>query len=941
MRQNLVYIGSSTSEAALKKVVTKLETVLSLLSSKIKVLTHSILPEGPGDVRLAYRWLHRIGLHQATFAVPCGNLTIANEYTLLLNAAAIRMEKKNKFGHWVPDETVYPLQNALKANVGQRFQVFKNFHPRSKPRFADIRPVPYGPQSAAKEVSAPEKLQEPKPKAGVMESAVLEQGAEGCHGSPGPELNDGGDVPIFQRLPALDRQVYTSAVREKSSAELVLRSRFVETLLQNPPPPQSIPDWVEGIEDAAQSESEMNDFIQDEPLISFDESSKESQCGSEAFNAMELSPIDDGLRKLHKGIMQIDQFEQSDDLIMLDNEPEASRVNIVQASVNGLSNTCLLSGEIPQIENVFCPVLDNDSIMMDEGNPLEAREMNVFSDSLVRFGLMEEKPREVYRTMNQKTGRTNSKVTKGPVPHQPEDDTQHQNNLMREGIELARNRRLEEEARKEAARRERIQKKLDALGPPTLGERPTTRAPAKRGPNPVSEDEFPPLGGGPSSSKKQVRRLVLYADAAKLSSSRTQQERRKVANLQATNEQLQPLSTEIFLSTCDRSKNKSKEPRDKIPDNHLDYAAPQKSDVLRHSEDRLKAMSQILEHSPGHISLEVIFGRIYIKKLAPSMVKDSASEYSYQSVTEAVNFLNGSKFPPDCVGFSPILSTMGGDADLLANITPPGDLPWRLTEREIWYDFQCKLPDTRDESFVLELNAKTFQYRCRGPRKELFSMYMHCPGRAWDMKAYGARSSALGGEARFVKFAASLFEQMAIYVDANNGNVTIEFFENSDVHTAVKNITMRQVAKFRHQGKADSSLLSIAMKHILKEGISPVMCDRNRMKIAERRKFITPDGSASSDLPHQYMEASITSSRLSPLFEENVQLESGNKTAWDMGLLEGQGVFGDILRPAFGMVTHMDSIGASNNTRRYVSNHDPFHEPAVVSAGKKKKIEFW
>lgn len=178
-------------------------------------------------------------------------------------------------------------------------------------------------------------------------------------------------------------------------------------------------------------------------------------------------------------------------------------------------------------------------------------------------------------------------------------------------------------------------------------------------------------------------------------------------------------------------------------------------------------------------------------------------------------------------------------------------------------------------------------------------------------------------------------------VDANNGNVTIEFFENSDVHTAVKNITMRQVAKFRHQGKADSSLLSIAMKHILKEGISPVMCDRNRMKIAERRKFITPDGSASSDLPHQYMEASITSSRLSTLFEENVQLESGNKTAWDMGLLEGQGLFGDILRPAFGMVTHMDSIGASNNTRRYVSNHDPFHEPAVVSAGKKKKMEFW
>ncbi|UKZ63225.1 uncharacterized protein TrAtP1_004454 [Trichoderma atroviride] len=1022
MRQNLVYIGSSTSAAALKKVLRKLETMLNLLSTKVKVVTHSILPEGPEDVRLAYRWLHRIGLHQATFAVPCGNLTIANEYALLLNAAAIRMEKKNKVGRWVPDETVYPLQSAPKTNVGQGFKVFKNFHPRPKPRFADIRPMPYGPQPAGKEASSSAEAQEPKPDAGNMESAMLGQGAEDCHGAPGPELSGGENLPLDEKPPILGRQTHTSAVKEEDSAELVQRSRFVETLLLNSPPPQSyrdnLIDWVEGVEDVAPSESEINDFKQDELLISFDASSNESLGGIEAFNAMEPSPMNDELRSLHEGIMQLDQFEQSDDLILLDNEPEAPRANIVRKSDNDLADMCLLSGEIPQIENAFCPVLDKDATALDESNPLEAWKMNAFSDGLVRFGLIEETPRKVYRTMNQQAGRANSKATKGSAPHQLE----------------------------EAACRERIQKKLDALGPPTeqksevkdvpktrevsqdsvsgppaekpsavknppsqadsskddiftitriekpalsqknislanvvlpgpaarrllhsqvtessnvcgssaprrrspgkssvatVGERPTVRAPAKRGPNPVCEDEFPPLGGGPSSSKKQVRNLVSYSDAAKLSSSRPPQKWQTVANLQTTNEQVRPLSTEVFPLTSGVGKRKSKEPKDTIPENHFDYAVPQKSDILRRSEDCLKAMSQVLEPSPGHVSLEVIFGRIYIKKLAPSMVKDSASEYSYQSVTEAANFLNGSKFPPDCVGFSPILSTMGGDADLLANITPPGDLPWRLSEREIWYDFQCKLPDSRDESFVLELNAKTFQYRCRGPRKELFSMYMHCPGRAWDMKARGARSSALGGEARFVCFAASLFEHMAIHVNDNNGDVTIEFSENAGLNTAVKSITMRQVAEYRHQGKADNSLLSITMKYILKEGISPVMCDRNRIKIADRRNFTTPDGSANSALPHQYMEASITSARLSSLFEENVQLESGNKAAWDMDLLDGEGVFGDILRPAFGMVTHMDSIGASNNTRRYVSNTDAFHEPVVVSTGKKKMMEFW
>jgi hypothetical protein len=130
------------------------------------------------------------------------------------------------------------------------------------------------------------------------------------------------------------------------------------------------------------------------------------------------------------------------------------------------------------------------------------------------------------------------------------------------------------------------------------------------------------------------------------------------------------------------------------------------------------------------------------------------------------------------------------------------------------------------------------------------------------------------------------------------------------------------------------------MKYTLKEGISPILGDRNQLKIGENRTFVTPDGSTNSALPHQYLEASITSSRLSSLFEENVQLETGHKTSWDVDFLKSEGIFEDIIRPAFGMVTHMDAIGASNNTMRYASNHDAFHE-AVISAGRKKILEFW
>lgn len=92
--------------------------------------------------------------------------------------------------------------------------------------------------------------------------------------------------------------------------------------------------------------------------------------------------------------------------------------------------------------------------------------------------------------MNQKTGRANSKATKPPTPHQPEDGIDRQK-MMLEGIELARKRRLEEEARETAARQERIQKKLDTLGPPTIGKRLTTRALSKRGSNPVVSPHMP------------------------------------------------------------------------------------------------------------------------------------------------------------------------------------------------------------------------------------------------------------------------------------------------------------------------------------------------------------------------------------------------------------------------------------------------------------------
>ncbi|KAM5354175.1 hypothetical protein ACJ41O_000825 [Fusarium nematophilum] len=74
-------------------------------------------------------------------------------------------------------------------------------------------------------------------------------------------------------------------------------------------------------------------------------------------------------------------------------------------------------------------------------------------------------PRDAFAAPHQ-AGPPPEPIPGPPPPLQPVvDEVEYQKKLMRERVELARKRRQEEEAREEAERRERIQKKLEALGP--------------------------------------------------------------------------------------------------------------------------------------------------------------------------------------------------------------------------------------------------------------------------------------------------------------------------------------------------------------------------------------------------------------------------------------------------------------------------------------------
>lgn len=170
----------------------------------------------------------------------------------------------------------------------------------------------------------------------------------------------------------------------------------------------------------------------------------------------------------------------------------------------------------------------------------------------------------------------------------------------------------------------------------------------------------------------------------------------------------------------------------------------------------------------------------------------------------------------------------------------------------------------------------------------------------------------------------------------DKGDVTIQYPDYNGTRE-LEAITMRRVARYCHGKKKDHSVLTVTMSYSMEESLSS-----GRRGAGAIRVFACPKTSLNSALPQKYFEASLTSSRLRHHFNQNVNLEYGDKTTWNTDQLEAESVFEDMLRPAFGMISHMDHIGSSNDTMRGVTDQDAFHESLVeVDVKKNKKWAFW
>jgi hypothetical protein len=368
--------------------------------------------------------MSHIGLARTTFAIPTADLNIAAEYKLLSNAAVVRTESLDRHGRWIPDNTVYPLKGASPAKAETASIAFKGYVPPAKARDAKVQlihesEVVKGPRVMSPRASSPTRTETLNNRRGyILSSRTASRDAVAGsleRTSPMPASNDQSaehhrhlldDDEIFDyhQLSAstlLSPTLYdanamvasmqplasprTDVVRNQGAS---VAGRCILDWQDDTQPQSTMPnlfrdELFSSREDVLQHQSTIPNDCDGELLISFNEVdevtlSGSGPAGSDIQSAvMELEEVTDRLARL-------EQFKSSNnDLICLDYDEPPAQEQAQETSVSKAFN------HGPD----------------DENSPLEAQEQDLISNDSLRFGLMEEEPRVLYRTMNQKGGR--------------------------------------------------------------------------------------------------------------------------------------------------------------------------------------------------------------------------------------------------------------------------------------------------------------------------------------------------------------------------------------------------------------------------------------------------------------------------------------------------------------------------------------------------------
>ncbi|KAL3964053.1 hypothetical protein ACCO45_001057 [Purpureocillium lilacinum] len=280
---------------------------------------------------------------------------------------------------------------------------------------------------------------------------------------------------------------------------------------------------------------------------------------------------------------------------------------------------------------------------------------------------------------------------------------------------------------------------------------------------------------------------------------------------------------------------------------------------------------------------------------------------------------------PASLGFSSALTTFGPDMERVVQARPPGEAAWRHLGTHVFYDFHCR--DDSDTEFVVEVDAETFEFTCRGATKELRKLYLHGASRAWDMQVCASRAANLDSSTRYRAIGRAIVA--SICVKSVGGEVALEAIRDERLRAVITDIRVRHVAKYRQGERGRSELSIIMMKRM------------NLSQWRDRRANWVAGSPGQDGYPVTSYEASITSLRAKELLMENQNMTIGQRASWDCDLLEAEGVFEAICWPALSMIASMDEIGTLNDNGQRLTAQRSFNDTTAGGSQRRGKTVFW
>ncbi|KPM41573.1 hypothetical protein AK830_g4992 [Neonectria ditissima] len=910
---NLIYIGSGVDASCIAAAIRKLENLLSFHNSFAAYSSHLVFTESEDTQKLSFRWLTHVGLDKLTYV----NDPFSGEQRegQLLNRACIRVDVVNARGHLEVDKTVYPVGSELHGSFYPTNRAFADFKYRVKP--ADSGPISEPncsfPMFAAQQQQCARSSQA-MPEAGSnalvttstrsknpltsgIFSALEVQSTKASDSfnekntakTQQVESTSDYEVPRRSNVIFTPKQLLRTSIKtacQRAAASVHVPMTTADTLtswideveaIGLRPPPDCLPELQPGtLTDSTTSlvDDLLIDLEHETESLTRPRNGDSSALGTNQllgpgdlihFGEITTSPIAKVLPQAAGTVSLLDSrappglsygmFAPMNLLSLDQNQPHSQAIPESVSPRTGVHGNNLMDSSGPPIYTLA--LMDNPPASVSETDgDLEARE----NDVVPTFGKIESNEKKLYNTMIQRAA---PKQTWASIASQPKSQSKEDKPFF--GANVA----------------------TRILPGPTAGPRELVgQGVAKRPAKTISLREMPGHRKGPS-----VRTATSSDQGNKASpdGNKSNTPRSFGANaLKAKSQQINPPN----------GGRKTVPGMDAEPTGQPDFSAAI-IEALRNAETKAQDLLKLLQVTPGHIQVEAKLGRICVDVEQSLVNLGEGPSWGIKQVIERLNSADDDTSRDEQIGFHPILTTNGAEADLLPGMALAQGLPWTLFEKQVCYIISCKNKDDYNQ-MVIEMDASTFQHICQSPRQELPGLFIHCAKRAWDMKLSVSRAGFSEVPAEFRHFAECFVKSLDISID-NGGQVVIAAKPDETSRWYVEGMHIRHLAKYRSSPKSLNYLAVVMTRVVRKVGQSYYH--------GTTRQASSP-GQGTLD---QWFEASIRSTRAEELLKENIGLEFGNKTAWTLDQFRKQDIIKALCKPAMEMVNQMDQIGQTNH----------------------------